>query len=154
MNGKLTNVLTGIRTTTELVTVASREIASGNADLATRTEARASSLEETVAGMTQLTETVKHNADNARQANTLASRATSMADAGNETVQGIIGRIGRINWSSIKISEITGAVEGIAFPTNVVALNATLKRLAPEQVNQAVCRMDEATQQNVAFAHK
>ncbi|WP_155123211.1 MULTISPECIES: methyl-accepting chemotaxis protein [Burkholderia cepacia complex] len=104
--------------------------------------------------MTQLTETVKHNADNARQANTLASRATSMADAGNETVQGIIGRIGLINWSSIKISEITGAVEGIAFPTNVLALNATLKRLAPEQVNQAICRMDEATQQNVAFAHK
>ncbi len=62
-----------------------------------------------------LTETVKQNADNTRPANALATRATDMADAGNDAVQGMVGTINQINGSSTKISEITGVIEGIAF---------------------------------------
>lgn len=127
MNGNLTDVVAGIRATTESVTVASREIASGNTDLSARTEEQAASLEETAASMTQLTETVKQNADNARQANALATRATDLADAGNDAVQGMVGTIERISGSSSKISEITGVIEGIAFQTNILALNAAVE---------------------------
>ena len=58
--------------------------------------------------MTQLTETVRQNADNARQANTLASNATGIADAGNDAVQSMVETISKISTSSTQISDITG----------------------------------------------
>jgi methyl-accepting chemotaxis protein len=77
--------------------------------------------------MTQLTQTVKQNSDNARQANALATRATDMADAGNEAVQGMVRSIGEVSSSSDKISTITSTIEGIAFQTNILALNAAVE---------------------------
>jgi methyl-accepting chemotaxis protein len=127
MDQQLGNAVHGIKTSADSVTLASREIASGNTDLSARTGQQAASLEETAASMTQLTETVKQNADNARQANTLATRATDVADLGNETVQGMVGTIEKISASSTKISEITGVIEGIAFQTNILALNAAVE---------------------------
>jgi methyl-accepting chemotaxis protein len=127
MNSNLVEVVSDIRGSTESVTVASKEIASGNTDLSARTEEQAASLEETASSMTQLTETVKHNADNARQANALATRATHAADEGNDAVQGMVQTIGQISGSSTKISEITGVIEGIAFQTNILALNAAVE---------------------------
>lgn len=127
MDGRLADTVRGIKTSTDSVTVASREIASGNLDLSARTEEQAASLEETAASMTQLTETVKQNADNARQANALATNATNMADSGNDSVQVMVGTIGQISSSSSKISEITSVIEGIAFQTNILALNAAVE---------------------------
>ena len=127
MDGKLSNTVRGIKASAESVTVASREIASGNLDLSARTEEQAASLEETAASMTQLTETVRQNADNARQANTLASGATDMAHAGNQAVQDMVASIGRISDSSTKIRDITSVIEGIAFQTNILALNAAVE---------------------------
>lgn len=127
MDGKLSDTVRGIKASAESVTVASREIASGNLDLSARTEEQAASLEETAASMTQLTETVKQNADNARQANALASGATDMAHAGNEAVQDMVASIGRISDSSSKIRDITSVIEGIAFQTNILALNAAVE---------------------------
>ncbi|NML32014.1 methyl-accepting chemotaxis protein [Paraburkholderia antibiotica] len=116
-----------VRASTDSVSTATREIAAGNLDLSARTEEQAASLEQTAASMTQLTETVKHNADNARQANTLATNAASMAATGNDAVQAMAATIGRISGSSSKISEITGVIEGIAFQTNILALNAAVE---------------------------
>lgn len=127
MNGNLAEVVSDIRSATESVTVASQEIANGNADLSARTEEQASSLEQTASSMTELTETVKQNAENARQANVLASRASEVADAGNDAVQGMVGTIEKISSSSTRISEITGVIEGIAFQTNILALNAAVE---------------------------
>ena len=127
MDGKLSDTVRGIKASAESVTVASREIASGNLDLSARTEEQAASLEETAASMTQLTETVRQNADNARQANTLASGATDMAHAGNQAVQDMVASIGRISESSSKIRDITSVIEGIAFQTNILALNAAVE---------------------------
>ncbi|MGF7188804.1 methyl-accepting chemotaxis protein [Robbsia andropogonis] len=127
MRNKLTSTIGGIHQATEYITTASHEIASGNAELSTRTEQQAASLEETAASMTQLTETVKQNADNAREANALATKASDIADAGEQSVQSMVGTIGRISSSSSKISEITGVIEGIAFQTNILALNAAVE---------------------------
>lgn len=127
MDQQLSETVRGIKTSTESVAVASREIASGNIDLSARTEEQAASLEETAASMTQLTETVKQNADNARHANTLASNANAMADTGKDSVQAMVGTIGKISTSSSKISEITGVIESIAFQTNILALNAAVE---------------------------
>ncbi|MCP3711816.1 methyl-accepting chemotaxis protein [Paraburkholderia sp. CNPSo 3274] len=127
MSYQLSDTVRGIKDIAESVAVASREIAIGNTDLSARTEKQATSLEETATSMTELTETVKHNADSAREANVLATRATSMADAGNEAVRHMVGTIEEISGSSNKITDITTVIEGIAFQTNILALNAAVE---------------------------
>jgi methyl-accepting chemotaxis protein len=124
---RIAEVIHAVRQSSESVSVAARQIASGNSDLSVRTEEQATSLEQTAASMMELTETVKHNADNARQANALATNATAMADTGNDAVQAMVETIGNISQSSSKISDITGLIEGIAFQTNILALNAAVE---------------------------
>ncbi|WP_051094342.1 methyl-accepting chemotaxis protein [Bordetella sp. FB-8] len=127
MDEKLSSIVHSIQVSAESVSSASSQIASGNMDLSTRTEEQAASLEQTAASMTELTETVKQNADNARQANALAGGAADLADTGNEAVQAMVGTIGEVSSSSARISEITGVIEGIAFQTNILALNAAVE---------------------------
>ncbi|MGO4502523.1 MULTISPECIES: methyl-accepting chemotaxis protein [unclassified Dyella] len=109
------------------VSVASHKIATGNALLSSRTVQQAASLEETAASMLQLTQTVKQNAANAHQANALAVNAAQMADTGNYAVQAMVQTMGKISESSMTISEIVGLIEGIAFQTNILALNASVE---------------------------
>lgn len=127
MQANLTRMAADVRTVTKNVTVTAGEIVGGNSELSARSGRQATSLEETAASVTQLTETVKQNADNALQANALATRATDMADVGDAAVQRMVCSIEKINGSSTKISEITGVIEGIAFQTNILALNAAVE---------------------------
>ncbi|OYW19827.1 MAG: hypothetical protein B7Z52_03040, partial [Burkholderiales bacterium 12-64-5] len=61
MNESLVGIVGQVRGGTETIAVASRQIATGNADLSSRTESQASSLEETASSMEELTSTVKQN---------------------------------------------------------------------------------------------
>ena len=127
MNDSLARTVGHVRTGSETITVASREIAAGNADLSSRTESQASSLEETASSMEELTSTVKQNADNARQANQLAVSASSVAIKGGNVVAQVVDTMGSIKESSRKIVDIIGVIDGIAFQTNILALNAAVE---------------------------
>ncbi|OND95296.1 hypothetical protein AQ941_23905 [Burkholderia pseudomallei] len=127
MQGRLRSTIGGIRRAAESIAAASHEIASGNHDLSQRTEQQAASLEETAASMEELTATVKQNAENARQASGLANNASEIALKGNDVVSRVIGTMGEINDSSRKIADIIGVIDGIAFQTNILALNAAAR---------------------------
>ncbi|CAD6558644.1 Methyl-accepting chemotaxis protein III [Paraburkholderia hiiakae] len=127
MRGELATTVRGIRSSSESVALSAREIATGNMDLSARTEEQASSLEETAASMTELAQTVMQNADNARQANTLAANARITADSSNAAVQAMVQTIGNIAEGSARIADITTMIEGIAFQTNILALNAAVE---------------------------
>ncbi|GGY65525.1 methyl-accepting chemotaxis protein [Pseudoduganella albidiflava] len=127
MNQSLFNIVTEVRGGTENIKVASAEIATGNHDLSARTEQQAGALEETASTMEQLTSTVRTNADNARQANSMAAAAASAAAKGGDVVQQVVGRMNSIDASSKKIVDIIGTIDGIAFQTNILALNAAVE---------------------------
>jgi methyl-accepting chemotaxis protein len=127
MNDSLLNIVGDVRQGTEAISLASSEIAAGNADLSARTEAQAGSLEETASSMEELTSTVKQNADNARQANQLAVSASTVAQQGGEVVSKVVQTMGSIKDSSRKIVDIIGVIDGIAFQTNILALNAAVE---------------------------
>ena len=130
MNGisrKLSAVVGKVRIGAEQIANASNEISTGNLDLCTRTEQQASSLATTSSSMGELTETVRQNAEHARQANTLAVSASTIAQKGGAMVAQVVDTMESINQSSRKISDITGVIDGIAFQTNILALNAAVE---------------------------
>ncbi len=77
--------------------------------------------------MDQLTQTVQHSADNARQASTLAATASTVAERGGAVVRQVVTTMEDINASSRKIADIIGVIDGIAFQTNILALNAAVE---------------------------
>lgn len=130
VNGTIDNlvdIVAKIRESGGNIASASSEIAQGNSDLSQRTEEQASSLEETASSMEELTSTVKQNADNARQANQLASGARDEAEKGGAVVQNAITAMAEINSASKKIADIIGVIDEIAFQTNLLALNAAVE---------------------------
>jgi len=127
MVGSLSGVVRNVRESADSVSNASSEIAQGNSDLSARTEAQASALQETAASMDALGSTVRHNAENARQANQLALSASSVAVQGGEVVGQVVHTMKDINESSRKISDIISVIDGIAFQTNILALNAAVE---------------------------
>jgi len=127
MRTRLAGMVAGIKTSAETIALASSEIASGNADLASRTESQAGSLEHTTRAVEALTDTVRANAANANQANQLVVSASDIATRGGEVVGNVVSTMGSINESSRKIVDIISVIDGIAFQTNILALNAAVE---------------------------
>ena len=125
--GSLSGTIGKVRDSSHVIAGASAEIARGNMDLSARTEAQASSIEETAAAMEELTTTVRHNAENAMEANRLVSETAQSAEKGGAVVAEVVRTMGAITESSRKISEIIGVIDGIAFQTNILALNAAVE---------------------------
>ncbi|WP_421506110.1 methyl-accepting chemotaxis protein [Erwinia rhapontici] len=127
MQDSLRDAVSAIRSGTENIHRGAAEISSGNNDLSSRTEEQASALEQTAASMEQLTATVKFNADNARQASSLADTASLTASKGGKLVNEVVNTMQGIAGSSKKIAEITTVINSIAFQTNILALNAAVE---------------------------
>ena len=127
MNGSLNNIVGEVDLGIQAIATASAQIAAGNHDLSSRTEQQAGSLEETASSMEELTGAVQQNAQHARHANTLASKAAEVAVRGGEVVQQVVQTMESINASSRKIVDIIGVIDGIAFQTNILALNAAVE---------------------------
>ena len=127
MNISLGKMVSEIRGGTDNIAIASAEIATGNNDLAQRTEQTSSNLQSTASSMDNLTQMVQHSTDNARQASSLTTNASSVAVRGGEVVTQVIRTMQEIDASSKKISDIISVIDGIAFQTNILALNAAVE---------------------------
>ena len=123
----LFSVIGDVRGNFDEIRHATGEIATGNMDLSGRTEAQASSLEETAASMEELTQNVAQSSDNVKTANDLAMCASDMASRGGQTVSEVVSTMQAISTSSHKVLDIIGLIDGIAFQTNILALNAAVE---------------------------
>ncbi len=127
MQQALADAVSEVRQAGGQIDAGTRELASGNVNLSQRTEASAAALEQTAASMEQLTQTVKLNAEHARQAHELAKTVSDTADKGSEVVCYVIEKMQAITSSSRRIADILGVIDGIAFQTNILALNAAVE---------------------------
>ncbi|WP_049097103.1 methyl-accepting chemotaxis protein, partial [Burkholderia cepacia] len=100
------------------------DIAAGSGDMAARIATQASSVEQTAASMEQITAAVQQSAEHAAQANALVAHASAAATNGDAAVQRVVATMDDIGRATRRIAEITGTIEGIAFQTNILALNA------------------------------
>ena len=127
MTDRLRDLVIQIQEGSANILGAAGEIASGNADLSRRTEQQAASLEETASSMEEFTATVNQTAQNARAADSDASKTRAVALEGSENVNQLVASMADINQSAERIAEIIGVVDEIAFQTNLLALNAAVE---------------------------
>jgi len=127
MQGRLHDLVDGVRRSADSISTASAEIAAGTQDLSSRTEQTASSLQSTASSMTQFNGTVVQSSDAARQASQLATSAADVAQRGGTLVSQVVQTMGEISASSHRITDIIGTIDGIAFQTNILALNAAVE---------------------------
>jgi methyl-accepting chemotaxis protein I, serine sensor receptor len=127
MRDGLLDTVSSVRDGSATMATATQEIATGNADLSRRTESQAAALQQTAASMEQLTATVQQNNANASHASQLAKEASEIAASGGGVMDRVVGTMADIHEQSEKMSEIIGAIEGIAFQTNILALNAAVE---------------------------
>ena len=74
-----------------------------------------------------MSDTVRQNAENARNANQLADDANQTASHGGQVVEQAMNAMGGIEESARKITDIIGVIDEIAFQTNLLALNASVE---------------------------
>ena len=127
MDEGLARIVSQVRHSSDSIATGSAEIATGNSDLSQRTEEQAANLQQTVASLTELSGTVKQNADAALTANQLAAAASDVAQRGEAVVEKVVSTMADITASSRRIGDIIGTIDGIAFQTNILALNAAVE---------------------------
>ncbi len=124
---KTEELVASIKQGAQSVEVASKEIAKGNADLAQRTEEQSSSLVETATSMEQITATVKQSASTAQQASHSTQDMAEQANAANDIAERARLAMEQIHQANQQVTAIIEAIDGIAFQTNILALNASVE---------------------------
>ena len=127
MQTQLAQTMGEIAESSAQVANASREISMGNLDLSNRTEQQASSLEKTTTNVEQLTAIAKRYADSSTRAAQLSGSASQAARQGGEVVANVVRTMEKISQSTQAIHSNIGAIQSIAFQTNILALNAAVE---------------------------
>ena len=121
------NVINTVKHSAEQVSTAANEVLIGNNDLSQRTETQASSLEETAASMNEMASAIKESAESVAQSTSMVSDAKESLNKAGVIIEDSVNKMNDVYESSSKIMDITKLIEGIAFQTNILALNASVE---------------------------
>ncbi|CRF33925.1 methyl-accepting chemotaxis protein [Brachyspira suanatina] len=121
------NVINTVKHSAEQVSTAANEVLIGNNDLSQRTETQASSLEETAASMNEMASAIKESAESVAQSTSMVSDAKESLNKAGTIIEDSVNKMNDVYESSSKIMDITKLIEGIAFQTNILALNASVE---------------------------
>ncbi|MBS0436184.1 MAG: cache domain-containing protein [Proteobacteria bacterium] len=127
MTGRISQMVSDIRSNSSMVAQAGLKLADDSRSLSERTEAQASSLEQTAASVHELTTAVNQTAQAAQEADALAGQVSRSAEVGGEAIGSAVKSMTDIQASSRRVQEIIGVIEGLAFQTNILALNAAVE---------------------------
>lgn len=128
------NVISSFSSTVEqidqsasLVSNSSMQFADSSQILSQGATDQASSIEELLATITEISEKVKSNTVNAETGNLKAKEAGDKIKESNKQMQDMVSAMSDINKSSNEISNIIKTIESISSQTNLLALNAAIE---------------------------
>lgn len=104
-----------------------KDIHASTTNLSQRADEQSKLLENTASSTEEISSTVRHNAERASEAQTLAHEAHNHAQAGGSVVNDAVSAMDEITKSSREIAEIILVIDDIAFQTNLLALNAAVE---------------------------
>ncbi|WMJ22361.1 methyl-accepting chemotaxis protein [Paludicola sp. MB14-C6] len=127
-------ILNSSNTVLSQISQASMQVASGSEQVASGAQAlshgateQASSIEELSAVITQISDKIRLNAQNAGEANRVTEVASNTLLQSNDQMGQMIGAMAEISEASNEISKIIKTIDDIAFQTNILALNAAVE---------------------------
>ena len=123
----MNEILSRVSVAVEQVNTGSRQVSDASQSLSQTATESASSLEEIGASMHEISAQARQNAENAAQANGLASNVRSSAMEGNHKMDDMQKAMTAINESAGNVAKIIKAIDEIAFQTNLLALNAAVE---------------------------
>lgn len=140
MQETLTHIIHNIQATAAHVANETQNITAHNEQLRSRSLEQAGNLDSDSQTLSKITNTVSITADNSTEANELLLAAGTKAETGYDVLKQAVEAMIEIKNSSSRMSEITEAIDEIAFQTNLLALNAAVEaaRAGREGVGFAV----------------
>lgn len=127
IDNNLVNTLAQINDSVSLIANSSEQMANISQSLSDGSTDQASSVEELLATIVEISDKVKNNALNAEKSNSKAKDAADIIQVSNNQMDEMIKAIYKINDSSKQISNIVETIEDISSQTNMLALNASIE---------------------------
>ncbi len=127
LTGSLERVFQDIQLVSTAMDDASDRLLHDSSRLSSSTEASSSALAQTAASIEQLTASVQVSAGHAKEAEQLATGAAQQAQGGGAVVAEAVHSIEQLSGQSLRMREIVGTIDAIAFQTNILALNASVE---------------------------
>ena len=124
---RIQETLLNIHTVADEVSSVANDLVRANQQLSSRSESTAATLEETAASIEELTSASQANAENAKNAFSMADQSEKSAAKGQQVVEQAVTAMQKINESSTRIADIIEVINDIAFQTNLLALNAAVE---------------------------
>jgi methyl-accepting chemotaxis protein len=127
MQVALRDLVGRIREQCSSVDVAASEIARGTLDLSIRTERTASSLQGAASSLEQLHDVVNQTAASAGEVGALASEVTGQVGNAGASMAQAVSSMQSVSESAAKVRDIVSVIDGLAFQTNILAINASVE---------------------------
>lgn len=106
---------------------ASEQVSAGSQALAQGTSEQEASIRELSDNIYDISEKVRKNAENAKQASEISDTVEVNLREGNEEMQKMLAAMKVIEEKSTEIEKIINTIDSIAFQTNILALNAAVE---------------------------
>ncbi len=120
MSTKLREIVTEIRAGASAISSAATQVSASSQTLSQGTSEQAASIEETTSNLQQMSASITQNADNSRNMELMASKATTDVDESAQAVRQSVEAM-------TKIAEKISIIQEIAYQTNLLALNAAIE---------------------------
>jgi methyl-accepting chemotaxis protein len=117
---KLSMIISEVNSAAASLSSASEEVSTTAQTLAQAASEQAAGIEETSASIEQMTASIAQNSDNAKVTNNMASKASTEATQGGESVRATVDAMK-------EIAKKIGIIDDIAYQTNLLALNAAIE---------------------------